>query len=286
MLRTADKCLAVSQNRKIDMCDSKVLIWQNQPSWHKDILDVLSDIIDDEVINEFHSVKPEYIVSDDLSWIEDIIFNVKRIEIDLKFELFMRMQKIYSNLQAFHSSSALQVEAYYENGLRKLNVQTKSQFAKEILMNNFSDISDEEVTDAINNTEHETRENRVFFEANEKFLIEHCGHYLHYGSEYQVCVAASLGDVKKTGIDYRQVFKGLGKPTVFICNVPFKYIPTKTLLELSGSIIETIFNKIQDEHFEHPSAGDAFGFYIDRDLESEYIVSHYHPSVIRDPIVK
>jgi hypothetical protein len=223
-------------------------------------------------------------VSDDLFWIEDIIFDVKGVEIDLKPELFARMQKHYDRLQAFHSSSPVDIESFYSNGLKRLNVETEAQLAKEVISKNFGDISNEDFIKAIGHTKHEARENRVFFEANEKLLIEHCGHYLLYGSEYRVAIAASLGDIKKTGIDYRQAFKGAGKPTVFICNVPFKYIPTEMLCELSGSIIEVIFKMLQDKKFMHPAAGHSFGFYIDRDLEPEYIVGHYHPSNVRDPI--
>ena len=277
--------LGVSQN-KTDMCDLKTLVWQDQSSWHEEMLQILSDIIDDKVIDAFYLAQPKYIVSDDLSWIEDIIFDANGNDINLKLELFLRIQKHYSQLRAFHSSSPIEIDSYYRTGLQRLDINARSQLAKNILMNAYDDISEEDITKAINITEYETRINKVFFEANEKFLIEHCGHYLHYGSEYQVAIAASLMGIRKSGIDYRQAFRCIGQPTVFICDVPLKYIQMETLIELSGSIIEAIFSKLQNNQYVHPRAGDAFGFSIDRDLEPEYIVSHYQPLNVRDPIVK
>lgn len=50
----------------------------------------------------------------------------------------------------------------------------------------------------------------------DKFLINHCGHYLIHGSEY---LMALTGCLKHQRLDLTQVLRKIGKPTMIVCDI-------------------------------------------------------------------
>ena len=76
---------------------------------------------------------------------------------------------------------------------------------------------------------------KVFFCLTLKELVEDCGHYLLYGSEYLLCVANSLG--------LGNVLRERGKATVVECNVPVEQIPLEYMECLCGMLLAVIAEK-------------------------------------------
>lgn len=122
------------------------------------------------------------------------------------------------------------------------------------------------------------REGRVFFEANEPDLIEMCGHYLLYGGEYLIALAVHLGD----GRDYKRMLLQIGRPTLFVCDVPLELMGGHMVREFAGNALEFIFEDLLEADYDPPAHRGA-GFCIRRPLPPEHIVGHYHPTRIKDP---
>ena len=257
--------------------------WTDYLSWEKEIRELLSGYVDEEVVAYFRVHPPEFIVSDNTSWLDKIVRIVKGVDVDVKYELSWLLTSYYEAFRAFHGCCPLDISTYYKKGIVRLNSSEYNQIAREhFLSGNFPEILESDLMAAIEDMKTDNREGLVFFEAHEKMLLQHCGHYMLYGSEYLVGIAATLS--RRDRLDYRRTLKRRGTPTVFVCDVPFKLIGFDTILELSGSVIEVLFEKILDPSYKHPQSGNCFGFPIHYDLPPESIVGHYHPNYVHDPI--
>src|SRR5205085_5151702 len=119
------------------------------------------------------------------------------------------------------------VASYYERGLVPLDTQAAAALAKELFLSGaFPELNQTLLDEAMARVGTDTRVGRVYFELDEQLLVEDCGHYLLYGSEYILGIAAELESGQDR--DYRQLLKGMGKPTIFVCDVPWRLISAQT----------------------------------------------------------
>lgn len=77
---------------------------------------------------------------------------------------------------------------------------------------------------------------KVYLCLDDRIIFATAGHYLIYDSEYLCSIATALIEVPS--IDYRQILKSFGDPTVFEVNLPWSLIPISQQLELSMAICE------------------------------------------------
>lgn len=250
-------------------------------TWHPDIWHLTSDFIGPDVKRAFRSNPPEYLVSDDLSWLDELVLQVRGIHIDSKAELAERLPDRYRAIRACHGTSAPSVDSFYEKGLSPLAIEEFHDQARQIFLSgNYPELSEDNLKSAIRNVGPATREGRVYFEANERLLKEMCGHYLLYGSEYLTALAANLGGTR----DYRRVLKERFAPTLFVCDVPLEYLHPGTVTEFAGIALASIFKELLDGPSYAPDKWRGLAFSIRVPLESSCIVGHCHPTITRDPL--
>jgi len=84
--------------------------------------------------------------------------------------------------------------------------------------------------------------------------------------------------------DAKIALKSVGRPTMFICDIPMTLMRDYTLCEFAGSILEFLFCELigEQSHALSPGAGTALSLALD--LPGEHIVGHYHPTRINDPL--
>lgn len=268
------------------MARKTVLEWRTFNIWSKQIKRITRDLLSKDVLEEFKSENAPEIYSDDIGWLEDIVerVNPEAAGGDLEHELTIRLMKYYSAVRAFHASCPHDVMSYYEKGLLPLDPEAARIAVKgHFLGGDFPELSESNLDAAIKDTSLETREGRIYFNLDERFLIEHCGHYLLYGSEYATGVAASLNRNRtdKTK-NYKKSLKNLGRPTMFICDVPWDMISEGTKSELTRTFLAELFRHLKTPSYR-PTMID-FGFSIRHRLPSAQIAGHYHPEEVRDPI--
>lgn len=250
-------------------------------TWHPDIWSLVSDFIGPDVRSAFLKSPPTYLVSDDLSWLDTLVLQVRGIHIDSKVELAERLHNRYRAIRACHGTSARTVDSFYELGIRPLVIDEIHNQARQIFLSgDYPELSEDNLKMAIEMVGPDTREGRVYFEANESFLKEMCGHYMLYGSEYLTALAANLRGTR----DYRRVLKGRFAPTLFVCDVPMEDIHPGTVAEFSGMALESIFHELLDGPTYTPDKWLGSGFSIRVPLESSCIVGHFHPTITRDPL--
>lgn len=62
--------------------------WQDILKWQDEIWGLVSDVLDTRVIEYFYKARPEYLVSDDMSWLDHIVARATGRTLELrKFSL-------------------------------------------------------------------------------------------------------------------------------------------------------------------------------------------------------
>lgn len=255
--------------------------WQDYMSWKDIIWSLLDDVIDDNVRQAFLEFPPEYVVSDDLGWLDKIVLQVKGEEWDTKELLAGRIWGYFRAFRAAHGTRLNTTDSIYTDGLKPLESEDFHTKARKIFLKGaFPELEEAHLQTAIVDVGTETREGHVYFEASEQFLINYCGHYMIYGSEYLAAIAAHL----KGHQDYRKILKSIGKPTIFVCDIPLEILSDYTILEFAGCALAKIFQELLDgEEFE-PEDDFGSSLSIRTCLLPEYIAGHYHPVIHRDPL--
>lgn len=260
-------------------------VWDfvNHKTWHAAMWTLIDDFTGPAVRKAFLRKPPEYVVSDDLTWLDDIVRSTLGIEVDSKEELADRLMTRYRALRAYHGTSATSLEPFYTQGLRPLVIEEYHQRAREVFLSGqYPELSEGDLQRAIEEVGPETREGRVYFEANEHLLTERCGHYFLYGSEYLVAIAAHLGERR----DYRRALKGVGRPTLLVCDVPMRQLRRGMVLALAGMALEAVFQELIDGEGYAPSKWRGIGFSISEPLHPACLVGHCHPTNLQDPLTR
>lgn len=251
-------------------------------SWRSAVWRLMDDVLDERVRAKFLRAPPRCIASDYLDWLDDIVFRSTGRTVDTKTLTAERLVRRYTALRACHATSTMDVDAYYRDGILPLDPAVIHRKAEAVFLGGaFPELSKADLDRTIAALGHGTRAGNVFFDANEMSLIEDSGHYLLYGSEYLLAIAANLPRHR----DYRMVLKRRSTPTMFVCDVPLSHIPAGTVLEFAGTALQFIFEELLHGDGYQPEPHWGGGFRVATRLDPENIVGHYYPEKINDPFL-
>lgn len=253
-----------------------VFIWNSYRSWRPVVLHLLADLIDRSVFDELKRNPPRYFVDDNLSWLDAAIERARGImQTDIKTILSERIPARYQFIRAFHGCRTNSVQPYLENGLLPSDPSALDRIALEI----FSDrarveaaMQDVARPDS-GGSYSDYNKGKVFFCLQMEELVEQCGHYLLYGSEYLLCIANRVGQP--------EALRKRGRATVIECNVPVAEIEADDMRCLSGEILREIFERYCDRTYQPEILN--FGFAITTALQPSNIVSFHYPTKIPNP---
>jgi hypothetical protein len=105
---------------------------------------MLADYITDDVKAEFVRNPSEYVVSDDLGWLDDIIFAVTHRTCDIKELTGERLGREYRAFRAGHSTRVNDLAPFYAQGLKCLRAEEVEDRARTIFLNGRFAGADEE----------------------------------------------------------------------------------------------------------------------------------------------
>ncbi len=183
------------------------------------------------------------------------------------------MSSNFKEVLAYHACRPNRVDDYYENGIVPLSpIEAQEQFREYFS----AYISQEDIDTAIAAVSLETIDGVVHAALDDRDFIDSCGHYLIYGGEYQNCLLIHLpGASERT----RDILKGIGNATVFICRLPFS---TVTDLEhLVPFMMADHFFRIA--HNRNEVNVIDYTITLKETISPDAIVRHYCPIRIRDP---
>jgi hypothetical protein len=254
----------------------KIFQWCDFSEWQQTILGLMGNYLDHDVIAAFRVDPPKYVVSDDLSWLNTIVRKVHGIATpDSSSLLTKKLLEHYTHIAAFHGCRPQSTESYSKHGLQACDPKKMAEIALRI----FGD--SDKVRHAIQSLKassleasyEEHNEGKVFFTLTQNELVNYCGHYLLYGSEYLGCIAHEIGAGQK--------LRRLGRATIIECNVPITRIGRDYIKELAGKILEEMFERVQDP--DSSSRHNGFGFPVLGSLPAECIAGFHFPTQIPNP---
>lgn len=260
-----------------DPANARVWHWSDFASWQGEIRELLSDVLTKRVYARFHASPPEYPACDELEWLDAIIESQTRVVSDIKVLLASRLPTRYDAIRAFHGARPVDPARYRTQGLRTLDTNEKLQDLVRLFDANGLGVSPEQLAAATAAILPDGRAGRLYFEANAAHLLRDCGHYMLYGSEFLIAIAAHISE------QHRAFLRTIGTPTVFVCDVPLALVSPYQLEAYAGMALEAIFlaelGTPKDLGHEHQPSG----LVIRTDLPPHCIREHFHPTRLFDP---
>lgn len=264
---------------------TRVLHWEEIESWLRPLEVLLPEATSIDIATEIRGQPPEYLVSDDLSWLNQMVESQGVRDFDAQSVLAERLPLAFTHLRAYHGCRLKEGDNQLEMGLVPLDVNHACDNVRSIFQSSkFPELSPSMVDEAIASMQTKDREGRIFFEASKRLLLDHCGHYLIYGSEYIVGIATALSAAALNDKDYAIALKATGTPTLLTCDVPISLLTERTVCELASSMIAAYFEILLNSNYDHPKVGEGFGFELFHNLPADCIASVLHPLDVRDPI--
>jgi hypothetical protein len=253
---------------------SGVFKWSEMRVWEPKVRAFMADVLDDAVFAEFHDDPPEFVVGDDLSWIERIIKKAGRARPqNLHSLLTRRLAENYDAVIGFHGCRPVTLDGYKRDGLRICDPEELNAVARDI----FGDtpevsaaIDDLASNDGSSYSYKQHNAGSIYFALSLEHLVDSCGQYLLYGSEYVLCIGAFL----RREEELRQH----GRATIIECSLPIAVIPPTYLRCLAGEIVEEIFERELDPKYRRLNIN--FGFPIKQNIPASNIIAFHHPKQI------
>lgn len=188
----------------------------------------------------------------------------------------------FSHVSMFHCCRPRYIEPYYSDGIRVLSPdEANRQFADLCHdSNDLVNIPEQDIIAAIDSMSNSSgRFDQAYFGLDDRYLIEHCGHYLIYGSEYLQSLCRHLRD--RIRYDLSSQLKRIGIPTVFQIKISVSQLTIQELSTLANNALPAWAYRIAHNRREPGLLN--FAIMLSHDLPPTDIVTHYHPEKIPDP---
>lgn len=183
------------------------------------------------------------------------------------------VRRQYDAIRCFHAARPIDVESYYRTGLRLSNFAELVRHAKSVLGSpTFPPISEAEFDQAVDALDYSDN-GKLYVALDDRHLVESAGHYLIYGSEYIMAIAAHLPSDRV--LEFQRCLRTIGAPTMYEVDVSIEFVASGELAQLAWWIA-----RVGNERGNPPSID--FTFVLREPLPAERIITHYHPNQIPD----
>lgn len=253
-------------------------------AWQDRIWSLMGDLITEEVKAEFIRNPPEFLASDNLSWLDEIIEAVTGEWCDIKALTAERLKTRYRAFRMYHSTRTDDLSSFYTHGLKIPNNSEIEDKARLLFLNgqfkSATEATLSEAIDDLNRGESPYRSDqkaRAFCCADERDFLTGAGgsgHYLDFGSEYLY----NLGLRLVGSYEAKRVFRAVGRPTIFQVDAPMNLVGSHTVEEFAGSVLEYSFCKLLADREPYAfSPGAGSGLILRHPIPKEAITGHFHP---------
>jgi len=255
-------------------------VWKAFVEWKPALEAMFGDILTTEIEAKARQ-NATHIESGEMGYRELLGQPTEPIITNNKIDEFRRR---YSHMRAYHGCRSDDTSNYYKKGLLLRYKDTQiERFRSIFLSGDFPELTEKMLQQSIREAApYSDDDGELCLAIDDRFIVEHCGLYLIYGSEYLASLVIGL-PIENTQ-KYLSVLRKIGKPTFFEINLPntteFR-VTDCCLLELIHEMIAEWVRKAC--HLEAESCFLDFTFSLHQPLPPEHICSHYHPGKIPDP---
>lgn len=255
-----------------DIWLNKVITWKDPKTWVPLLSAWLEPFFDPDG-PDIQSLGYQDLYIDDPEWL-DIFQNHMTEPLDYIIDQLSEAISV-AKVTAYHGCRAENAMTYHENGIMQNDPYRIADEVRKIVSeeNDLSFMRDKLELE-LSQTELWDRDTgKVYLTADDRSLIDYCGHYLIYGSEW---ILSFLGFAA------HRVLRNRGVPTIVIAEMPLSEEHNSTLVQFAKKLLHE-WTRI---NVNKPTAvwSIDFSFVLNRSVPPEWIISHYHPDGIPDPL--
>jgi hypothetical protein len=263
----------------------RVFIWKDFKEWKPALEGMFPDILTRELEAKVRQQKPRVEDDEDSGPFEQV--SGHSLDESITHDKISEFGLLYPHVRFYHACRPVNVQSYYEKGILFLRRDEQVERFKDIFLRSrrFPELTDDMLKQSIEAVDSlkKDAEAELCFVLDDRWIIEQCGHYLIYGSEYLSDLVSQLrpvGDVEP----YRRELRRIGTPTMLKVNLP------NTPDNVQNATIRGIIRDMLIEWVWCLSEGKAQSHVSWRDLARgrplppEHIRGHYTPARIPDPL--
>lgn len=252
-------------------------------SWRDGIAEAVQASVPARVIEHLRQLPGDDMFKDTTEYLSeaysatgDILSDEKQH--DLREDVLAR----FEFFRSYHGCRPLSLESYLREGLQPLTRERLAEIAFALFDGTVSKM---EIDELVHRTKLNTREGHVYFTADKDELIRGCGHYLIYGPESLSCLWRDEHDrPTKRFLESQDRHRTRGFPTIFTCDVPLRLVIDGYRRELADALITQFFQLESVKPVAPREWSRNWGYSIQQALPPEFLRTHEHPAIIRDPL--
>lgn len=193
-------------------------------------------------------------------------------------------EQFFSTMRAvrvFHCTRTRSVESLRASGIRAIDLEQRLHGLFVLLREHLPSLTYADVLEAARKTLpiDGLRENAVYVGVDVRFLMDHCGHYLLYGSEGVLAVVRHLEN--SLGQELAHHLKEEGTPTVVEIDLPVGALERS---DQQGLAREALYTYAYNTFYRTREVRALdYGLRLHGRVPPEWIFGFQHPTEIRDP---
>lgn len=248
--------------------------WKSTATWTQSISHWLRPYCNSRGVRYLSKLGEQDICWDDSDWLE---FTRKILQYDLEHINEKLAEDLsFAKIRVFHGCRPIGVRSYFSGGIRLNDPQDREDEVRRMLSEEpgLASLKPEIESRFAEFGSQKDRDNgRLYLCLDDRSLVEDSGHYLLYGSEWiTVLLGSSAHDVlRKRGV-----------PTILTVEIPLQLVHKSTRIDLARVLLQEWTRQKVNRPNWIPMRG--FTFCMREDISAEFIVDHYHPKTILDPL--
>lgn len=214
------------------------------------------------------------ICHDDSDWL-------KVCRVILKHEVEFVSQDLAASLRetilkCYHGCRTADATSYLSSGIHRHDSRALAEWARELVasrpsLNHLQYVLDRRIAEMIERFPSD--QGKLFLCLDDRFLLDCCGHYLLYGSEW---IGGLLGESSHAEL------RSIGVPTILELELPSQMLDAYLLDELATKMLQEWTHRKVNKRAWVPKLD--FAIPLTQDISPRLIVGHIHPKEVRDPL--
>lgn len=248
----------------------RVFVWENKMSWFEKIIKIIFNNFSINILNDLifsKMLNPNNIF-------ENIMNELNYSEFESQFnEILLNTWSFY---RTYHATRVNNISTYLLHGIRPKTINELNNIF-------YSKLESHVKRDVIKKTIHklsamyDEQDEKVFLSIDKQHLINHCNHYLNYGSEYILTGISLLNDSRD--ILKKVIVQENSQPVIFECEIPVEIIDRNNLKNIFKILLyESVIMYLLNDYYP---LSRRTSLKINTKINPQWIVKYYEINAIQ-----